>query len=235
MHEPYSLASGQSNEPSSLASKQRDENPKADTKNDLKGIVLAGGLSSRLGHDKAKIRLGDNNDIDLLHRSAELVKSVVGNATIVGRQVEGYDSIADLIPGRGPVGGIASALMAHRGYAILVVSCDLPFMDRETLERLMEYRQKAPKGTLMTAYRQKDTGHKEALVAIYEAPAGPFFLEHAEEKKLKVSLVVPEDRQHYLYYEAENSLPFFNINYPADLEVVRRMLMYINLSGASLS
>lgn len=195
----------------------------------LRGLVLAGGLSSRLGHDKANLKIHSDIGItDLLDRSMRVLRLVVDDIAVVGRKATGYPSIPDLVTRKGPVGGIASALAAFPGEAVLVLSCDLPFMNASTLRKLLQTRAEAPADTLMTAYRQAETGHKEALVAIYEPGAASYFLESLYADKLKVSMVVPEEQQFFIEYGAEDSLPFFNINYPADLEVVKRLIEVVH-------
>lgn len=195
----------------------------------VRGLVLAGGLSSRLGHDKVSLKIhSDKGIMDLLDRSMGLLRAVVAQVAVVGRCTPEYPCVPDLVPRKGPVGGIASALAAFPDEAVLVLSCDLPFMNISTLRNLLAARQSAPASTLMTAYRQAETGHKEALVAIYEPGAAPYFMECLTGNKLKVSMVVPENQQHFIEYGAENSLPFFNINYPADLEVVKRLIEIVH-------
>lgn len=196
----------------------------------VRGLVLAGGLSSRLGHDKANLKIHSGAGItDLLERSMKLLRLVVDDVAVVGRHAPGYPSVPDLIARKGPVGGIASALAAFPHEAVLVLSCDLPFMNIATLRRLLEARAQSPENTLMTAYQQAETGHKEALVAIYEPGAGQYFLDCLYADKLKVSMVVPEEQQYFIEYGAEGSLPFFNINYPADLEVVKRLIEIVHV------
>ena len=189
----------------------------------LTGVVLAGGLSSRLGHDKVRLKLSGASGPDLLARSVRLLQSVCGEALVIGREQPGYRCHPDKEPGNGPVGGIATALEVSGGPCLLL-SCDLPFMEAAVLERLVEAHATRPAGALTTCYRQEDTGHKEALVAVYEYECLPLFRACVEGKLLKISRVVPEECQHYLYYSAADSLPFFNINYPADLELARRMI-----------
>jgi len=196
----------------------------------LTGVVLAGGLSSRLGHDKASVRLAHDWDLDLLAKAVTVLRSCCQQIIVVGREHPDYECYPDAIPGRGPVGGIATALEICAG-ACLVLSCDLPFMEAKVLERLVACRAERPDNALVTSYRQKDIGHVEALVAVYEKEALPFFQTCTAESKLKISRVVPQERQHFLEYAADEALPFFNINYPADLLVARKILQMQAVDG----
>ncbi len=97
----------------------------------ITGVVLAGGLSTRLGHDKAVIRLHGEQGPDLLVRTAALLEPLVDEVWIScrpGRCVTGpYLRIYDEVQGLGPFGGVMTALRAAQG-PVLVLSCDLPFM-----------------------------------------------------------------------------------------------------------
>ena len=188
------------------------------------GVVLAGGLSTRLGQDKALVRLpGSENS--LLARTVALLQEVCGWAIVVGRQQPGFACVPDMAPGCGPVGGIATALEHCFGAACLVLSCDLPFMDKQVLETLIAQRNKRPRGTHLTAYRQRDTGHIQPLVAIYEPECLPYFRICVNERLLKINRVVPLHQQHYVPYAPEDARAFFNLNNPGDLETARDMLL----------
>ena len=189
----------------------------------ITGIVLAGGLSSRMGHDKARVSLIQGESVDFLSRAITMLSACCERVIIAGREHPEHEYCLDTVPGLGPVGGIATAL-AMSDNACLVLSCDLPFMEAEVLERLITHRAQRLEDTLSTLYRQKDTGHVEALVAIYEREALPFFQASVQNSHLKISQVVPPSRQHFLDYNAEEALPFFNINYPADLLVARKIM-----------
>lgn len=188
----------------------------------LTGVVLAGGQSSRLGHDKALVRLIDGGSPDLLARTVALLHCICPRVLVVGREHPGYECRADLKPGNGPVGGVATALEIVHG-PCLILSCDLPFMEERTLRRLSAARERRPPGTLVTSYRHDATGHIEPLVAIYEAGALPYYQNCVAKGLLKNNLVIPREFHHYIYYGIADALPFFNINYPADLEKAREM------------
>lgn len=196
------------------------------------GIVLAGGKSTRLGQDKAEIVYCSatllDRTIKLLQRHCDTVCVVGKNPT---RQHLETDDLAknstvswllDLVPGCGPAGGIATALKTLRR-PCLVLSCDLPLMDDATLRRLLQGRATRPEHALMTTFRQVETGYIEALVAVYEALALPR-LEAAFSKNLyQLNRILPEPIRHHLPYRPEEAAPFFNINHPRDLSLLRTM------------
>lgn len=193
------------------------------------GVVLAGGRSTRLGQDKIRLRLpGDGRD--MLARTADLLAACADGVAISRRASSGGDapalpgirSIPDAEDGLGPFGGIWSALRELR-QPILVLSCDLPFMDRPTLRRLIEARAARAPEAIMTTFLQAETGFIEALVSIYEPACLPFFEDARARGLRQINLVIPEALQARVAYTRAEALPFFNINFPEELEQARRM------------
>ena len=198
------------------------------------GVVLAGGLSTRLGQDKTRLHLHGESSPGLLARTAALLHSVTGEVWISCRGnrpcpvsetgVDGpYYRLNDEVEGMGPFGGVITALRVAQG-PVLVLSCDLPFMERAVLERLLAQRAVRRPGTVMTTFRQVETGFIESLVAVYEFEALPLFRQALEVGERKLSRVVPPDLREHIPYAVREALPFFNINYPADLEMARRII-----------
>jgi molybdopterin-guanine dinucleotide biosynthesis protein A len=135
----------------------------------LYGLVLAGGRSSRMRRDKAALHYAGKPQ---LVRAMELLAPLVGRAFVSVRaeqqsdpQRAAYDTIRDLAPDLGPIGGIHAALQSHPTRAWLVLACDLPFLDAATLERLIAMRARS---RLATAYRSGSDALPEPLCAIYE-------------------------------------------------------------------
>jgi molybdopterin-guanine dinucleotide biosynthesis protein A len=93
------------------------------------GAVLAGGRSRRMGQDKALLAFGSAT---LLSRTVALVRSVVGETVVVGR-----NGVPDLVPGTGPLGGLLTALKLSPGERVLVVACDMPFLSGPFLTYLV--------------------------------------------------------------------------------------------------
>ncbi|MDR3358330.1 MAG: molybdenum cofactor guanylyltransferase [Desulfovibrio sp.] len=195
------------------------------SQSDLTGVALSGGKSSRIGYNKVFLRLSEENDCPtLLDRTMSLLKKVCGRTVVVGQKIPGYSCFPDIVAGCGPVGGITTALEVTRS-ACLVLACDIPFMEESVLNKLVDARRARPDGTLVTCYKQLETGYPEALVAIYEFDALPFFQASLTQRLLKIRLVIPRERHHFLFYSGEESRYFFNINTPAALETAKKLIL----------
>lgn len=86
------------------------------------GAVLAGGMSTRFGSDKALAKL---DGLSLLERAVASLKALCDSVVIVGRDSPLAPSVADWPrTGMGPLGGVAAALRYGRdnGYAS-VLTC----------------------------------------------------------------------------------------------------------------
>ena len=101
--------------------------------------ILAGGLSSRMGRDKARLRLGRRT---LLGQ----VRALAGEFGLPVRVIR-----RDLVPRCGPLGGIYTALKTTRAEAVLFLSCDMPFVSVGLLESLLARRGARPAAIFVEA------------------------------------------------------------------------------------
>lgn len=102
------------------------------------GFVLVGGHSSRMGRDKALLRLDSHA---LVENVAARVLEVAGNIALIGpeepyRTLQ-FECLPDLRPGLGPLAGIETALAAGRGDLNLIVACDMPGIRTAWLRQLL--------------------------------------------------------------------------------------------------
>ena len=187
------------------------------------GLVLAGGQSSRMGRDKALIRLpgaAGGEEPTMLARAYALLSELTPRVWVScapGRPYAGYPCRLDGDGETGPGAGILAGLRALGPAgpalsALLCLPCDLPFMDAATLRRLLAARADAPPGTLATIYISAESGFLEPLVAVYEAAALPFFADAAASGRRSLFDVIPPERQCRLAYTAQEARPFFNMN-----------------------
>ena len=192
----------------------------------VSAFVLAGGESSRMGRDKAQLKLGG---VPLILRTARLVESVAGAAVVIGN-AEAYSAfdlraIADDWPGAGPLGGIATALRAATAPWSLIVATDLPYLTREWLEYLIA-RAVASSGD---AVLPMNTRGAEPLCAMYHQRAEPAIrkaLERGTRKvtdgllDVRVETIAPDE---WKGFDSEGLL-FKNMNSPEDYEEAKARL-----------
>jgi molybdopterin-guanine dinucleotide biosynthesis protein A len=97
----------------------------------LSGVILAGGASRRMGRDKALL---DVDGRPLIAVVAERLRSVVDELVIASGDNEAYAQyadrcVADIFPGVGTLGGLHAGLDAAAHDRVLVVGCDMPFLN----------------------------------------------------------------------------------------------------------
>ena len=104
----------------------------------MTGLVLAGGRSSRMGQDKAVLRLGGRRLVDIVVGILTPVCSEVfvaaGDRAIPELDVRQIRDGGDA----GPLGGIVAGLAAASTDLVAVVAVDMPFADGSLLVRLAE-------------------------------------------------------------------------------------------------
>ena len=146
---------------------------------DLKGLVLAGGDSRRMGADKAGVLFAGQT---LLDRAVQAMQPVVGEVFVSARaeqqQISGrsrYLLINDTVDARGPAAGILSAHRYDESAAWLVLACDLPLVNADVLEQLVRQRDASADAT---AWSRGDGKLAEPLCTVYEPATLAGFLHH---------------------------------------------------------
>ncbi|AIF48615.1 NTP transferase domain-containing protein [Dyella japonica] len=147
----------------------------------LYGLLLSGGASQRMRQDKAALPY--RGEPQLL-RAWRLLDAVTERAFVSVRDSQrddplraGLPQIVDTYDAVGPVAGILSAQQRYPDAAWLVLACDLPMLDHDTLDRLIAARD--PDATA-TAFNSSHDGLPEPLCAIWEPRSHALLLERYE-------------------------------------------------------
>ena len=98
---------------------------------DCLGIVLAGGLSSRMGENKAFLSLKNQTMLDL---SQQLLRSAGLNNVVISGENSGGEK--DIVHQGGPLAGIYTLIKKYNPRAILAVPVDMPFLTTNHLKEL---------------------------------------------------------------------------------------------------
>jgi molybdenum cofactor guanylyltransferase len=107
----------------------------------VSAAILAGGRATRFGGaDKAALLIGGARIID---RQMAALAAVADDLAIIANDPARYAGLQipvqpDAMPGAGALGGIYTALACARHDRVLVVACDLPFVTRDLLARLVQ-------------------------------------------------------------------------------------------------
>lgn len=191
--------------------------------------ILAGGKSTRMGQDKAFVRL---NNRTLIEHSVALLYALTDDLFILANRPADYAHLPlpvypDRIPDRGPLGGIFTALANARYSHCLVAAVDLPLLQPALLRYLARLSPDAdlilpvlngrPQGTL-AIYAQRLLPDIEHALAHDELKLALFFEEIASHRTVRY-VSEAEMRPH-----DQGLLSFTNVNTPEDLDKCARLL-----------
>ncbi len=102
------------------------------------GCVLAGGKSSRMGQNKALMIYQNQRLVD---RTLRLLTSAGVNQVVVSGKIDGLNCITDTAPELGPVGGIASVILAKKYVGgiggIVFIPVDMPLLTSDLISKLI--------------------------------------------------------------------------------------------------
>lgn len=144
----------------------KNETPKPS----LKGLVLAGGKSTRMGADKGQLVY--HNELPQREYLYNLL-TAQGIETFISCRADQKDSIklptvTDTFLGLGPYGAILSAFQQDPNAAWLVVACDMPLVNESTIKQLLKGRNHEKTAT---AFYNPTTQFPDPLLTIFEPKA----------------------------------------------------------------
>lgn len=193
----------------------------------IAGIILAGGLGTRMGHTKkALLDIGGRTIID---RLLDVYRPLFPEIIIAAREADDFAAYdvpvaTDRFDARSSLTGIHAGLDAMQASHGFFAACDAPFLQSGLVERLLA--EVTP--DLDVVIPLKEDGYREPLCAIYSKRCLQFiaaqleredykiirFFEHVTVKEVPVARLVDGD---------PTLLSFFNVNRPDDLAEAERL------------
>lgn len=180
--------------------------------------IMAGGKSSRMGTDKSFVPILGKPMIEhVLERVDGLGKERI---IITNRPQEyshlGLKTFSDVYKDRGPLGGLHAALHFASNPFVLVIACDMPWLNRELLEHMLSLRKTAD------IIVPRWTRHPEPLHAIYANACLAPIEESLNANNLKVVAFYGRMKVCFLGRDEiakfdPNGRSFSNVNTPEDL------------------
>jgi molybdenum cofactor guanylyltransferase len=182
------------------------------------GIILAGGKSSRMGKNKALLKIDGKTVIE---RIANELQKIVSDIIIVSNHFEDYQFLnlpmtEDRLKEKGPLAGIQAGLAESKNKKNLIVACDMPFISAELgavlLQTLEQYDAAVP----------EVSGKLHPLFAAYRKETIEVMNRALEDEKLKIRHFLQMVNTKIL---TEEDFPFplnekflFNMNRPEEYE-----------------
>ena len=189
----------------------------------VSGIVLAGGMSRRLGRDKALEPLDGS---PLIRRVIGRLSQVSHETVVVVADMErgaalplpdSARTVVDIYPGKGSLGGIFSGLSASGNRWGVVVACDMPFLNMGLFRHMLSLREGYDAVVPVIEDRPEPTH------AIYSKKCLSHIEKRLQADDLKISRFFDEVKVRYVPEEEVATfdpefLSFFNINTQEDLD-----------------
>jgi len=187
----------------------------------LNGLVLAGGKSTRMGFDKGSVNWHGKPQ---RYHMADMLKSLCNEVFISCRSGQEetdaqYATLEDTFIGLGPYGAILSAFREKPDCAWLVIACDLPLLDKKTLQYLVDNRDPSK---LATTFGNGYEGFPEPLITIWEPKSYSVLLAFLAQGYSCPRKVLINTDAHLLTAPDASSLT--NVNTPEELEKVKSIL-----------
>ena len=197
-----------------------------DTGRGVTGIILAGGLSRRLGRDKAVEPIEGQ---PLVGRVMDALSGITDELVVVvntpqrGRELPLRDSAVvavDIYPNAGSLGGIFTGLSSASNQWGIVVACDMPFLNLDLLSYLLSFRESHDAVVPVLDDRPEPTH------AAYSKVCLPAIEARLEADDLKIARFFDDVRVKYVSQRRVEEIDpdrrsFFNVNTEGDLARAR--------------
>ena len=182
----------------------------------ITGIILAGGKSSRMGTDKGFLKLNGKPfvqySIDALQ---PLVNDIIIVSDILDYDIFGLKRIDDLTKNLGPIAGICSGLRASLTECNLILSCDIPLIKTEVLQKLIDHID-----DVTQVIQVESQGKSMPLIALYKKEVLNTFesLLKNDERRLRVAIKACNSKN--IVVEKKNQYSVMNVNTQTELIAV---------------
>ena len=187
-------------------------------KNGVTVAIQAGGKSSRMGQDKAFVKLNGRPLIEIVR---DTVIDVGAEHILITNKPDAYAHLGlpmfgDLYPDHGPLGGIYTAISQASHPHVLVVACDMPWLSRPLLAYMLSLR--ATADIIIPRWDK----FPEPLHAVYNKTCLPAIKTNLDNGRLKITGFFGQVQVKYLDRDIieqfdRNGRSFVNINTPEDL------------------
>lgn len=186
----------------------------------ISGIILAGGQSRRMKHDKAELPFHQHT---MLEEMIYKLQQVGIDDIMVSGHSSYQKTIADDYPMCGPLGGIHACMKHAQNSSCLVISVDVPLVPISTIKALIDLHEHSHHEATILIHND----HIEPLIGVYNTTLISPIERLLHEKHLAVKNLLSQiDYQTYSYQGDEALLT--NCNTPSDYQFVIQLSQSFN-------
>jgi molybdopterin-guanine dinucleotide biosynthesis protein A len=193
---------------------------KSDAENKLKmsSLLLAGGNSSRMGKNKAFLKIGNKS---IIERNLGVLEGLFEEVLISAQSCETYHDfefrvVEDVFPGKGPLSGIYSGMQAAKFDYVFVTACDMPRLNREGIlmlaEKIGDYDIVIP----------KVSGKLHPMHAFYHKKIQDIAFKHLKAGRLRLIDLANECKTKVVEFE-EFADSLINVNTPEEWTIIEKI------------
>ena len=176
----------------------------------MKALILAGGKSSRMGQDKASLKV---QGVSLLDRLVEQLRPITNEIFLSVAHGDNSErslpTLPDLEPSPGPLGGLQAAFAYDANCQWFIVGCDLPMLTSADFELLVEHQNA---DTAAACFLNPIDDQTEPLCALYSPSAAPALQEAISQNRRCARRFIASLETVDLYPTTSQSL--LNLNRP---------------------
>ncbi len=167
------------------------------SKNFISVYILCGGKNKRMGTEKGLVKINGKSFIELIVNAVSNFSKDIFLVTDNENYASlGYPIINDFYKNKGPVSGIFSALNHSKNDQNLILSCDIPYINFQTLELIVKKHYLANKKITIA----KDTSNIHPLIGIYHKSIKSVFNKSILKGNLRLINVLEKiDVQHVMF------------------------------------
>ncbi|GAB4256097.1 MAG: molybdenum cofactor guanylyltransferase [Vicingaceae bacterium] len=182
----------------------------------IAAFILAGGKSSRMGTDKGLLEYKNKpmiaHVIDAVEPITKDISIITGN-----NDYKKFNKplISDIIPEKGPMGGVYTALKRCPGSHALILTCDTPLINTHLINILLEDYKSFEATYFSFGYKNYP------LTAVYKKEVNNIFFNFISSNNLKMNNILQVLTSNRIYLNNTEGKLLANINTPEQLKNIK--------------
>jgi FdhD protein len=184
--------------------------------------ILAGGSSSRMGTNKALLKV---DGVPIIDRSYQILAHLFHEVIIVTNTPEEYAflpcrKVPDIFPGIGSIAGLHSALAHSSTKRTFVTACDMPFVEPAAIRYLCDLQQGRYDAVIPFS-----AGGQEPLHAVYATQCKAVFENAIRDNERKILDILARMNTHLVTWDEIQLVngsvkSFLNVNTPEEYSAI---------------